>query len=76
MTFGDDQVRKAYDMDEDDETGRENFRIKVTSQLDHPYMPPYVFYNITLLICYMYQKDHHYDHKNVHCHDHDDAYST
>ena len=22
------QVRKAYDMDEDDETGRENFRIK------------------------------------------------
>ena len=27
ITF--DQVRKAYDMEEDDETGRENFRIKV-----------------------------------------------
>ena len=24
------QVRKAYDMEEDDETGRENFRIKAT----------------------------------------------
>ena len=28
-----DQVRKAYDMEEDDETGRENFRIKVVAQL-------------------------------------------
>ena len=28
-----DQVRKAYDMEEDDETGMENFRIKV---VDHP----------------------------------------
>ena len=28
-----DQVRKAYDMEEDDETGMENFRIKVVAQL-------------------------------------------
>ena len=27
------QVRKAYDMDEDDETGRENFRIKANLSL-------------------------------------------
>ena len=50
------QVRKAYDMDEDDETGRENFRIKATSQL---YLPNichlYVTYYIVFLICYLYQ---------------------
>ena len=38
ITF--DQVRKAYDMEEDDETGMENFRIKV---VDHPLLNWHLF---------------------------------
>ena len=42
-----DQVRKAYDMEEDDETGRENFRIKATFLI-----------HMSLCLCYD-SKDRH-----------------